>query len=243
MTLTEYQTFLHNLYRGDGNTPTDGDTKWNQREYLLHAGINMWEHCDPPVLWNELWTTLSAAATGDKTVNASDLLYDMPDDFVFLGSYVRTTTAAGKHTYYKVIQPEDAELYKNTTDNAVFVTGNKKDGHVLNFLKQPTTGDTINYPYYKEAFEPTTSAQEFEMSDPWFAVYFALGKLHEQEGAGDRSQAAYSMADAKLKSMKTRNIMLPHDQTNRPRDDKSAKGYSGFGSSGNWGVSRFGETL
>lgn len=241
MTLQQFQTAVHALYRGDGNTPADGSTKWNQREALCAAGINIWDN--QSVLWNELWTTLTDAADGDKTVASSDVDYDMPTDFRFLGSYVRTTTAAGAHTYYEVIQPQDAERFKNTSTNAVYVTGNKSAGFVLHFLKQPAVGDTINYPYYKEATAPTSAANVIEMADPYFAVHYALGKLHEQEGAGDRASASYSTADAKLKEMKIRNMMLPHFQTNRVYDDDFAKGYGGFGSTGAWGVSRYGEQL
>lgn len=236
MTLTEFQTNLHALYRGDGNTPTDGDTKWNHRESLLAAAINIWDNQN--VQWNELWTTLTASATGDKTISASDLIYDMPTDFRFLGSYVRTTTSAGKHTFYQVIKPQDAENYKNTSEKAVFVTGNKSTGFDLTFLTQPTTGDTINYPYYKEPTNPTAAANVIEMSDPYFAVYFALAKLHEQDGAGDRARAAYSIADQKLKVMKIQNMSLPNDQSNRPNDFRG-----GFGTSGGWGTTRYGDQL
>lgn len=236
MTLGEYQTLLHALYRGDGNTPTSGDTKWTHRMYLLHAAINMWDSQN--VLWNELWVTLEDAATGDKTVNSSDLEYDMPTDFRFLGSFVRTTTSAGQHSFYQVVQPQDAELYKGTSQNKVIVTGNKKTGFDLSFLTQPTAGNTINYPYYKEPFTPTSTAEVIEMSDPYFGVYFALGKLHEQDGAGDRARAAFAMADQKLKVMKTQNMMLPNSQPNGP-----AGTGGGFGVSSGWGVTRYGAIL
>lgn len=236
MTLSEFQTYLHALYRGDGNTPADGDTKWNHREYLLHAAINMWDSQN--VLWNELWVSLEDAATGDKTVNASDLEYDMPTDFRFLGSYVRTTSSAGQHTFYQVIQPQDSELYKGTSQSMVYVVGNKKTGFDLTFLKQPTAGDTINYPYYKDPFTPTSTSDVIEMADPYFAVYFALGKLHEQDGAGDRARAAFAIADQKLTVMKTQNMMLPNSQPNKPQGSGG-----GFGRSTGWGTTRYGAVL
>lgn len=239
MTLDQFHTQVHALYRGDGNTPASGETKYTQRTALLLAAINIWDNQEG-VLWDELWSTLTGAGDGDKTVNASDLDYDMPTDFRFLGSYVRTTNSEGKHTYYKVIKPQEAELYKNTSDDACFVSGNKNSGFVLTFLKQPNAGDTINYPYYKEAFEPSSSSHVIEMSDPYFAVHFVVGKLHEQEGAGDRARISYSIADQKLKNMKLRNMMLPHDQSNAPR---STDLNSGFGSTGGWGRSRYGDII
>jgi len=241
MTLTEFQTQLHSLYKGDGNTPSDGTTKWNHRENLLAAAINLWDN--QGYLWNALWGTLADASDGDTTIAASTLTYDMPTNFRFLGSYVRTTDASGGHTFYEVIQPQGAEPFKNTSANKCFVTGNKSAGFDITFLSQPGTGETINYPYYKEPSEPSAAADVIEMNDPYFAVYFALAKLHEQEGAGDRARAAYSMADGKLKQMKTRNMMLPHDQTNRAVDDSFNKGVGGFGTSGGWGTSRYGDQI
>lgn len=236
MTLSEYQTALQALYRGDGDTPSDGDTKWNHREYLLAASINLWDNQN--ILWNELWTELADASTGDKTVNASDLEYTMPTNFRSLGAWVRTTSSAGNNTFYQIIQPETAEQYKNTSTNACFVTGNKSAGYTLTFLKQPAVGETINYPYYKEPTNPTSTTDVIEMSDPYFAVYFALGKLHEQDGAGDRAKSAYSIAEQKLKVMKTKNMLLPHYQPNGP-----VKTLGGFGTAGSWGISRYGDQL
>ena len=233
MTLTEFQTYLHALYRGDDNVPTDGDTKWNQREYILHSAINIWENQN--VLWDELWTTLTDASTGDKTVNSSDLAYTMPTDMKFLGGYV-TVTSGTQVTTYTVVKPQDISLY---TSGVVYFTGNKKIGQTLHFLTQPTVGGTIDYPYYKDAFTPTTTAHVIEMSDPYFAVYYALGKLHEQEGAGDRARASYAIADEKLIKMKTANMLLPPLQPNRPNDD----GRGGFGQTGSWGFSRYGQSF
>lgn len=241
MTLDTYQTQLHALYRGDGNTPSDGSTSWNHRENLLAAAINIWDNQGH--LWNELWTTLADASDGDKTTVAGTTTYDMPTDFRFLGSYVRTTDTDGNHTFYEIVQPQGGEIYKNTSVKKCYVTGNKSAGFKLNFLQEPSAGETINYPYYKEPTNPTTSTDVIEMSDPFFAVYFTLAKLHEQEGAGDRARAAYSIADEKLKQMKIRNMMLPHDQTNRAQDDDFRKGRGGFGVSGFWGTTRYGDSL
>lgn len=241
MTLDEFQTYVHALFRGDGNTPSDGTTKWNHRENLLHVAINLWD--GQKILWNELWTTLTDAVDGDKTVVANTLTYDMPTNFRFLGSYVRTTSSSGQHTFYEVIHPQDAEKYKNTTTRRCFVSGNKKSGYDLTFLQQPTVGETINYPYYKEPTNPTAAADVIEMDDPFFAVYFTLANLQSQTGAGDKANTSYAIAEQKLNNMKTRNIMLPHDQTNNVKDDLFNKGHAGFGSGGSWGVSRYGAPL
>lgn len=239
MTLTEYQGFLHSLYQGDGSTPSDGSDEWNHRENLLAAAIGIWDA--ETTFWNELWTTLSdsaAALSGDKTVLTNSATYDMPTNFRFLGSWVRVTDSSGDHTYYQVLKPQDAEKYKNTSVKGVYITGNKSAGHDITFLEIPTAGNTINYPYYKEPTVPSSASDIIEMGDPWFGVYYALGKLHEHDGDGDRAQAAFSQAEQKLKNMKVRNMLLPHDQPNSPGDLTD-----GFGVTGAWGVSRYGEPL
>lgn len=228
MTLTEFQTYLHSLYQGDGDTPTSSSDEWLHRRNLGHAAVAMWEQ-EPGMLWDELWSNLSDSATGDKTATTSTLVYDMPDDYSFLGAYVRTTNAAGQHTYYEVIKPEKAELYKNASIVACYVTGNESSGFKLNFCVQPAVGDTINYPYYKKATAPTATTDVFQMRDPWFAVYFALAKLHEFDGDGDRANVSYAMATERLRSMKIKNSMLPHYQENSVPDRDFSSGRGGFG--------------
>lgn len=241
MTLQEYQTYLHSLYQADGSTPSSSSDEWAHRKNLLHSAIGIWD--SENALWNELWTTLADASDGSKTITAATVDYDMPTDFRFLGSFVRTTSAGGDHTYWQVISPQKAELYKNTSPKACYVTGNKSAGFDIHFTKQPTVGETINYPYYKEPSNPSATTDVIEMSDPWFAIYYALGKLHEQDGDGDRASAAYAVADQKLRNMKVRNAMLPHNQPNTIGDRDFDFGYSGFGNTGSWGISRYGDTL
>lgn len=242
MTLQEYQDYLHSLYQGDGSTPGSTSDEWDHRTNILAAAIGTWDH-ESGVFWNELWSQLADAGDGDTTVVAATLTYDMPTDFRFLGSYVRTTTSGGNNTYYRVITPSDAELYTNTSVNACYVTGNASAGFDLTFLKQPTAGDTINYPYYKSPTVPSATTDVIEMSDPWFAVYFGLSKLHEHDRDGDRATEAMVMAQDKLRGMKVQNMMLPHEQTNKVKDRDFGAGFGGFGSQGAWGVSRYGDML
>lgn len=241
MTLQEFQDRLHELFIGSGSTPSDGSDEWNHREILLEAGINIWDGELPE--WNELWTTLADASSGDKTVNASDQEYDMPSDFRRLGAWVRVTNAGDDNTYYSIISPQQAEKYKNTTAKACYITGNKSAGYVLNFLEQPTAGDTINYPYYKEPTAPTSTTDVIEMNDSWFTIYYSLGRLHEREGNGDQAQSAYAIADRKLSMMKRVNMSNAYGQENKVPDRDFMRGIGGFGSNGAWGVSRYGDQL
>ena len=242
MTLQNFQDYLHSLYKANGSTPSSTSDEWTHRKYLLYAAINLWD-TEKGMLWNELWTTLADAATGDKTVNSSDVDYDMPTDFRFLGSFVRTTSSAGKHTYWRIISPAEAELYKNTDATACYVTGNKKAGFDLHFLKQPTVGDTINYPYYKEPFQPSLTTDVLEMNDPYFAIYYALSVMHAADRDGDLANRALDMAQDRLAAMKVKNMMLPDAQTNKVSDRDFQLGVAGFGQEGSRGVSRYGGTL
>lgn len=242
MTLTEYQTYLHSMYKADGSTPSSSSDEWTHRKNVLYAAINLWD-TEKGVLWNELWTTLSSASDGDKTVLTADVDSNMPADFRFLGSFVRTTGASGKHTYYSVITPAEAELYKNSDAAACYVTGNKKTGYDLHFLQQPTVGETINYPYYKEPSLPSAIGDVIEMNDPWFAIYYALSVLHANDRDGDLSNRALDMAQDRISAMKLKNMLLPDAQTNKVQDRDFQLGFAGFGQGGSWGTSRYGASL
>tara|TARA_R110000868_G_C10972640_1_gene770669 strand:- start:5738 stop:6442 length:705 start_codon:yes stop_codon:yes gene_type:complete len=233
MTLSTFQALVHSLYSGDANTPDSTSGEWSVRLNYLKAAINAWDTSNG-MFWNELYTLLSTAADGTKTVSASTLAYATPTDFRFLAGYVETYTVSNIRTKWKIIKPEEAALYTGegvTTleDGYVYVTGNKKAGFYINFSSQPTISDTIEYPYYKDAFEPSTSAHVIEMSDPYFAVYFALSKLHEQDGEGDRATYAMSQAESKLDAMKFLNAMKPNYQENSVQDSTVLRTGVGFG--------------
>ncbi len=102
-------------------------------------------------------------------------------------------------------------------------------GFTLHFLSAPTAGLTIDYPYYKDPFIPSTTAHVIEMSDPWFAVYFALAKLHEYDGEGDRAILALTQAKGRLDAMKTQNAVAPNFQEDYVPDVDFEAGTGGFG--------------
>jgi hypothetical protein len=233
MTLTQFQAIVHSLYAGDAETPDSSSKEWTVRLNYLKAAINSWD-TEVGMLWNELFTTLEAAATGDKTATSSTLVYDAPDDFRFLGGYVVSVGSDDQRTRWGVYAPEKANVLEGTgiigiDDGNVFVTGNPKTGYKINFSSQPTVGDTIDYAYYKTAFEPSTGSDILEMSDPYFAVYFTLSKLHEQDGQGDRATFAMSQAESKLAAMKTLNAMLPNYQANNLENPTILRTGAGFG--------------
>lgn len=225
MTLTEFQQTLHALYQGDVEYPTTSDDEWEHRLVLLKTAISTWDN-ENGMLWSELWKQ-HEDGDGDEVVVANTLSYDCPTDFRFPGGFVKTTSSGGQITYWKVIQPHRAEI--QTSGNYCYFTGNKAEGHILTFLAQPTTGDAIDFPYYKEPAVISDGADILEMSDPYFAIYFSLSKLHEISGEGDRSIKALQEAQARLSAMKTRNIMPAWYQENSVPDRDWVLGASGFG--------------
>lgn len=228
MTLQQFQDELHTIYQGDTDTPADTDGEWNTRINFLKQAIREWA-AEEGILWNELWTNLTAAATGDKTVLAATLDYDCPDDFDFPGGFVRTGST-GNFAYWKVLSPEKADVFLNETQQACYFTGNASGGLILHFLQQPTVGDTIDYAYYKRPTYPTAAANIIEMSDPMFAIYHVLSRMLEIDGAGARAIKAFRQASAKMRGMRIRNVMPAYLQDNVvPDRQQDAEGADGFG--------------
>ena len=228
MTLEEFQAITHTLYQGDTDTPASTEDDWSVRLNLLKVAISVWDN-EEGVLWAELWCQLSDAADGDKTVVAATVDYDCPSDFRFPGGYVRTTDSNGNHTYWPVVKAPKSELFKNEDVTLCWFTGNKNTGFDLHFGKQPTAGHTINYPYYKEPFEPSAAAHVIEMSDPYFAIYHSLAKLHELDGEGDRATLAMAQAEMRMRNMRVRNVMPSWYAESYVPDRDFETGTPGFG--------------
>jgi hypothetical protein len=231
MTLQEAQNTLHAIYQGDTSTPATTTDEWAYRLILLNEGISQWEK-ERGVLWDELWTTLADASSGDDTTVAATTAYDMPDDFVFLGSYVKVGGLL-----YEVIPSNQEENYSDSS-RVCYVTGNRSSGYKLNFLEAPEAGETIAYPYYKTPTDLANTTDIIEMSDPYFCVNWALYRLRANDGDGQLAAASRAEALGRLRAMKLQNDMLPANQPNQPIDTQE-----GFGYEGSWGVSRFGEPL
>jgi hypothetical protein len=204
---------------------------------LAKDAINAWDiGLDPlnptltqSIFWKELWKMLSDAADGGKTTLAATIQYNTPSDFRFPGGFVRLKDSSGSSSYYSVISPEKAELLRNETEEVCFFTGNDSATFHLNFITAPTAGLTIEYPYYKIPTIVSSPSDKFEMSDPWFAVYLALAKLHEYDGEGDRAGVALAKASGLMKAMKNKNNTAPYMQENYVPDRDFEVGRQGFG--------------
>lgn len=211
--------YLNTLYEGDDTAPASTDEDYTVWTSLFNIAIDLWEN-EEGMLWRELFVDLSDAADGDTTTVASTNTYDLPSDFRMPASaFVWFGTGSNKTTY-TVIPIEEVHLHENDTGKwCYFDIPNLK--LEINPNVSVTGGYTINYKYYKTASKVSSGTDTFDMSDPMFAVYYALAELKKEEG--DTSAAA--IATQKLEAMKTRNEVPAWFQT----DNLKNKTEHGFG--------------
>jgi hypothetical protein len=162
-----------------------------------------------PVRWKELFAEHADTASDIvKTTTVGTYTYDTASDFVEPSSYVRTTDVGGGHQYWKVIPPQQKALYVSSQDYICWFTGNGKDGFTLHFNPNVTltTGDTINYEYYKTASNFVTTTSTTEMADDYFIVNYILAQFYKDEDV-NLYKIHSDIANAKLNQMITKNSM------------------------------------
>ena len=201
MTVTQAIAFTNTLYNGNSSPPVSGEEDFTVWLSLFNISINTWEN-EEGMLWKQLFVKLADAADGDKTATAGDYSYAVPTNFSLPASaYVWIGTGTNK-TPYKVVKQEDLALYENNSENWCYFLMDTTP--TLEFNPNCTVqAGTISYLYYKTATAVTTGSSTFEMSDPMFAVYYALNELKKDEG----DATAGSVAGQKLEAMKTKNFM------------------------------------
>lgn len=221
MTLQESLEELHVLLVKDTDYPASGEEDYDVRKALLQSAVRVWGS-EEGVLWNELYTTVPAAATGDKTTVNGTASYTLPTDFRFPIGRLRLAFG-GTSTYYEMISGGDVQHFDNEGGtNFWYITGNAKAGRTLTIKPTPTTASTIYLEYYKDPTVPTGASSVFEMSDPQFAIYWALAELVSEEDPG-LSGEYRQIALNKLSAMKIANDSMTWGQ------GKVADGSWGFG--------------
>ena len=208
-TLGDAIEYINFLYESDSNSPTEGDENFVVWTGLINIAINLWEK-EEGLLWKELFAKLADTADGDKTITAGDYSYAVPALFRFPASGIVWLGTGTNKTPFKVIDQKDLTLYENNSDNWCYFLMDTSPTLEFNPNCTLTTGDTINYNYYKFATKLTTSTDALEMSDPMFAVYYVLSELKKEEG----DITAGQIASQKLEAMKTNNIMPTNYQDN-----------------------------
>lgn len=206
-TLQYLQDELQKLFDADTDTPTSTDEEWDVRTSLFNRAIREWEQSNS-VRWRELWTTASVSSPGSAVLSTTSgtATYATPSDMAFPAGYVRVT-ASGQTTRYPVVGLSENQLYDSGDVNQyASFKGTPHAGYTLTIYPTPsTTGSTIQYDYYKRASELAAASDKIEMSDPDFALYYALSELFYNQRDLARYQNALSTAQEKLKNMELRN--------------------------------------
>ena len=202
-TLANAIDYVNFLYEGDSTPPSSGEEDYEVWTGLLNVGINLWEN-EEGLFWNELFVKLADSATGDKTTTSGDYSYSVPTDFKFPASGYVWLGSGDNKTPFKVIKQKDIQLYENTTGNWCYFLMDTSPTLEFNPNCQIPNAYTINYNYYKFATKLTTGSDTFEMSDPMFAVYYAVSELKKEEG----DTSALTIATQKLEAMKVKNMTV-----------------------------------
>ena len=211
MALTEenIMQIVFALYETDDSYWDTTSSEYLSARKFANAAIAKWESHDN-TQWRDLFTTLTASTQSSptlvKTLTAGDYTYTCPTDFRRVTSWVRTVASDGAVTWWEVVAPENAGKLHESSEYFCYFTGNTKDGFVLNFNSNITltTGDTINYEYYKTATTFTATTSTTEMSDPYMIVYYVLARLLKNDGEDYREEEAQWRE--LLENMKTQNM-------------------------------------
>ena len=220
-TLADFVSYLNSLFESDSTAPSSGDEDYTVWTALANTAINIWEK-EEGIDWKELYTNLSDAADGDTTIEDDDWDYDCPTDFDHVVGKVRLVSTGGVSSYFSIISPKQVPLADDTSGQWCYFTGNNSSGYDLHFNPDLTltTGDTIKYEYYKKATKLSATTDKFEMSDPMFAVFYALSELKKEEGNADE----IAIATQKLEAMKVRN-MAPSEEEDTSISNKMEVGF------------------
>jgi hypothetical protein len=183
-TVTNAIDYLNTLYNFSSTAPTSGEEEYSVWVSLFNVAINLWEK---EAMWKELFVKLADATDGDKTTIANTFEYDTPTNFRFhAGGFIWLGSNTNKEAY-QVIKPTELTLHANDIGMWCYFL----NGHLyFNPNLTITGGKTINYEYYKKASAVSTGTDTFDMSDPMFAVYFALAELKKDEGDATAAQIA-----------------------------------------------------
>lgn len=219
-TLDDFQEYVAAMYDSTSTEPESGEEDYIVRTHLANLAINVWEG-EEGMLWNELFVKLADASDGDKTTSANDYSYAVPTDFRFPASGFVWLGSGTSKTPYQIIKQEDVQLYENNKDNWCYFLMDGSPTLEFNPNLSIAGSQTISYLYYKKASKLTSGSSSFEMSDPMFAVYFALSELKKEEGNSMELQ----LASQKLNAMKSRNEQVGWHQV----DQLTNKIETGFG--------------
>ena len=197
MTLIQALNRLHALLEGDTNTPTTGDD-YNLRIAMLNDAQEEWAG-QTDTRWRELFTT-DTTQTGDGTTKR----FDLPTDFKALnGSVVLYDSVHDAYTQIGTIGVGLSPYYDTHDALTAWIEGSE-----LVFNTAPEDDAVIHIPYYRQPDALENDSDVLPMSDPRYAIYYALARLVEQSGDFTRYNTNMQKAEDLLLQMKVNNETL-----------------------------------
>lgn len=212
LTESEVVDQIYSAYEVDNTTWSSSDAEYLTARRLCKAAIQRWEYLEG-VRWNELYTTLTAAADGTKTTTAGTYTYTCPTDMRVppkADDYVRINGE-----FFQVVPLVKVQQLIKSSDRFVYFTGNPKLGYTMNVNPNLTlvTGQVIEYEYYRNATYFTTTTSTTEMANPFFIVHDVLSKLYRGDGLLTESRDELQIAENLLQEMKAENFEVITDNT------------------------------
>jgi hypothetical protein len=201
---------IYSTYEVDDTTWSTSDAEYLTARRLCNGSIRRWEYLEG-VRWNELFTTLTSASTGTKTVTAGTYVYDCPDDMRVPPKSEDFVRVNGE--LYPVVALSKIQQLGDSMARYYYFTGNPKLGYKLNFNTSLvfTTGHIIEYEYYRSATYFSAPTSSTEMSNPMFIVHDVLSRLYRGDGMLTESRDELQFAENLLQEMKAENFEVISD--------------------------------
>lgn len=189
-TETQLQQIIHRLYEGNVDYPDSTSDDYLLRRGYINDSANEWAYNSGNIMWRELFKNVSDSDGDDTTTTA--IVYDMPSDYVFMASRL---SIGGN--FYTFSQPQEVANRQDRNETRFFWITGKPNAYQLNISEAVDAGGAIEYSYYKQPTLVTTTTDVLDMSRPYFAVYYTLARLYEQ----DLNTAMMSVYENKAKGI------------------------------------------
>lgn len=198
------QEIIHRLYEGSTDYPDTTSDDYLLRRGYINDSVNEWALNSGNVRWRELFTTLADASDGDE-VTTTATQYDCPTNFMFMSSRLEIGGA-----YYTFSSNDEVANRQDRGESRFFWITGSPNAYKLNISEAVDAGGTISYSYYKQPTLATATTTVLEMSRPYFAVYFTLSKLYEQDLNATMMSVYENKAKGILDEMLIANELPPY---------------------------------
>lgn len=209
---------VHLLSQGNTDYPTSGEDDFAVILASLNNAINIWENQEG-IDWAELFDTETGSIVTDDGTYSLATNFKRPAGQLKIADYLYNFNSPNEHH----LTEKTDSAYKHFTVTGV--QGTK----TLNVYPTPGSdlnGQTFYLPKYRYATTYTTGEEttHIDMSDPYFAIHFAIGQFMLEDNA-TVAGVHQQIANQKLTGMRIANDSKPIGSIEN-NDDLT---YSGFG--------------